>query len=206
MQNACKSLEPGSKASALQPLAVAKGARPLSFTAGADRCAGGSPRRPTPHFPQLGAHLPGSKAAQTRRGQPVGQLKVKERVARSHCGHRYAPAFVAAAPILKGEAARRLRGGPMPSYTIRATDKETGEVRLMKVQAGTPMTEVIKQYAALSGIDEAECRFLVGGRPLKTDKPLDEQVALTATQPPPSAVIDDGDEGDCSCSCMPSMG
>ena len=89
----------------------------------------------------------------------------------------------------------------MPSYTIRATDKETGEVRLMKVQAGTPMTEVIKQYAALSGIDEAECRFLVGGKPLKTDKPLDEQVALTATQPPPSAVIDDGDEGDCSCSC-----
>ena len=87
----------------------------------------------------------------------------------------------------------------MPSYTIRATDKETGEVRLMKVQAGTPMTEVIKQYAALSGIDEAECRFLVGGKPLKTDKPLDEQVALTATQPPPSAVIDDGDEGDCSC-------
>jgi hypothetical protein len=81
----------------------------------------------------------------------------------------------------------------MPSYTIRATDKETGEVRLMKVQAGTPMTE-------------AECRFLVGGKPLKTDKPLDEQVALTATQPPPSAVIDDGDEGDCSCSCMPSMG
>ena len=75
----------------------------------------------------------------------------------------------------------------MPSYTIRATDKETGEVRLMKVQAGTPMTEVIKQYAALSGIDEAECRFLVGGKPLKTDKPLDEQVALTATQPPPSA-------------------
>ena len=34
----------------------------------------------------------------------------------------------------------------MPSYTIRATDKETGEVRLMKVKAGTPMTEVIKQY------------------------------------------------------------
>ena len=33
----------------------------------------------------------------------------------------------------------------------------------MKVQAGTPMTEVIKQYAELSGIDEAECRFLVGG-------------------------------------------
>ena len=65
----------------------------------------------------------------------------------------------------------------MPSYTIRATDKETGEVRLMKVQAGTPMTEVIKQYAALSGIDEAECRFLVGGKPLKTDKPLAEQVA-----------------------------
>ena len=94
----------------------------------------------------------------------------------------------------------------MPSYTIRATDKETGEVRLMKVQAGTPMTEVIKQYAALSGIDEAECRFLVGGKPLKTDKPWDEQVALTATQPPPSAVIDDGDDGDCSCSCMPSMG
>ena len=85
-------------------------------------------------------------------------------------------------------------------------DKETGEVRLMKVQAGTPMTEVIKQYAALSGIDEAECRFLVGGKPLKTDKPLDEQVALTATQPPPSAIVDDGDEGDCSCSCMPSMG
>ena len=49
----------------------------------------------------------------------------------------------------------------MPSYTIRATDKETGEVRLMKVQARTPMTEVIKQYAALSGIDESECRFLV---------------------------------------------
>ena len=41
----------------------------------------------------------------------------------------------------------------------------------MKVQAGTPMTEVIKQYAELSGIDEAECRFLVGGKPLKTDKP-----------------------------------
>ena len=57
-----------------------------------------------------------------------------------------------------------------------------------------------------SRIDEAECRFLVGGRPLKTDKPLDEQVALTATQPPPSAIVDDGDEGDCSCSCMPSMG
>ena len=101
---------------------------------------------------------------------------------------------------------RAARPSIMPSYTIRATDKETGEVRLMKVQAGTPMTEVIKQYAALSGIDEAECRFLVGGKPLKTDKPLDEQVALTATQPPPSAVIDDGDDGDCSCSCMPPMG
>ena len=166
------------------------------------------PRRPSflEAFPSFGARLPGSKAAQTRRGQPAGQLYAKKRVARSTCGHRSDGAFVAAAPILKGEAARRLRGGPMPSYTIRATDKETGEVRLMKVQAGTPMTEVIKQYAALSGIDEAECRFLVGGRPLKTDKPLDEQVALTATQPPPSAVIDDGDEGDCSCSCMPSMG
>ena len=76
----------------------------------------------------------------------------------------------------------------------------------MKVQAGTPMTEVIKQYAALSGIDEAECRFLVGGKPLKTDKPLDEQVALTNRDQP--APVEDDDEGfDCtSCSCMPNLG
>ena len=95
----------------------------------------------------------------------------------------------------------------MPSYTIRATDKETGEVRLMKVQAGTPMTEVIKAVRRVVGIDEAECRFLVGGRPLKTDKPLDRQVALTATQPPPSAVIDDGDERRLARAVgMPAMG
>ena len=52
----------------------------------------------------------------------------------------------------------------------------------MKVQAGTPMTEVIKQYAELSGIDEAECRFLVGGKPLKTDKP---RAAAPRAAPPP---------------------
>ena len=40
----------------------------------------------------------------------------------------------------------------------------------MKVQAGTPMTEVIKQYAELSGIDEAECRFLVGFQGLASDE------------------------------------
>ncbi|KAH8045750.1 aldose 1-epimerase [Aureococcus anophagefferens] len=51
----------------------------------------------------------------------------------------------------------------------------------MKVQAGTPMTEVIKQYAELSGIDEAE---------------LDEQVALTNRDQPP--VADDDDGFDCS--------
>ena len=43
------------------------------------------------------------------------------------------------------------------------------------------MTEVIKQYAELSGIDEAECRFLVGGKPLKTDKP--RAAAPRATPP-----------------------
>ena len=51
----------------------------------------------------------------------------------------------------------------MPSYTIRATDKETGEVRLMKVQAGTPMTEVIKQSGVRHrrGIARGRMRFLV---------------------------------------------
>ena len=44
------------------------------------------------------------------------------------------------------------------------------------------MTEVIKQYAELSGIDEAECRFLVGGKPLKTDKP---RAAAPRAAPPP---------------------
>ena len=57
----------------------------------------------------------------------------------------------------------------------------------MKVQAGTPMTEVIKQYAELSGIDEAECRFLVGGKPLKTDKPraAAPRAAPPRAPPPP---------------------
>ncbi|KAJ1452989.1 hypothetical protein M885DRAFT_588838 [Pelagophyceae sp. CCMP2097] len=105
----------------------------------------------------------------------------------------------------------------MPSYTIRATDKETGEIRLMKVKAGTPMTEVIKQYAELSGIDEAECRFLVGGKPLHTEKPLDEQVKITTTAEKErlkkktevpnnldQQIVED-DVVDCSaCSCMPS--
>ena len=47
-------------------------------------------------FLALAPRLPGSKAAQTRRGQPAGQLYAKKRVARSHCGHRSALAFVAA--------------------------------------------------------------------------------------------------------------
>ena len=86
--------------------------------------------------------------------------------------------------------------GRMPSYTIRATDKETGEVRLMKVQAGTPMTEVIKQYAALSGIDGRVPRRR--RQAAEDGQTAGRAVALTATQPPPSAVVDDGDEGDCS--------
>ena len=53
------------------------------------------------------------------------------------------------------------------------------------------MTEVIKQYAELSGIDEAECRFLVGGKPLKTDKPRAAAPRATpplrAPPPPPPA-------------------
>ena len=57
----------------------------------------------------------------------------------------------------------------------------------MKVQAGTPMTEVIKQYAELSGIDEAECRFLVGGKPLKTDKPSRARVPRAARRAVPRA-------------------
>jgi len=49
------------------------------------------------------------------------------------------------------------------------------------------MTEVIKQYAELSGIDEAECRFLVGGKPLKTDKPraAAPRAAPPRAPPPP---------------------
>ena len=147
-------------------------------------------------------------AAQTRRGQPAGQLYAKKRVARSHCGHRYDC-------IRRSGTDFKVRGGPpaargsvaMPSYTIRATDKETGEVRLMKVQAGTPMTEVIKQYAALSGIDEAECRFLVGGKPLKTDKPLDEQVALHGDAAAAVRRYRRRRRGRLlPCSCMPPMG
>jgi len=61
----------------------------------------------------------------------------------------------------------------------------------MKVQAGTPMTEVIKQYAELSGIDEAECRFLVGGKPLKTDKPraAAPRAAPPRAPPPPPCPV-----------------
>lgn len=93
----------------------------------------------------------------------------------------------------------------MPSYTIRATDKETGEVRLMKVQAGTPMTEVIKQYAQLTGIDETECRFLVGGKALRTDKPLDELVAISNPDPLAPSIANDHDYDCSSCSCMPNL-
>mmetsp|Transcript_20198 Transcript_20198/g.63495 ORF Transcript_20198/g.63495 Transcript_20198/m.63495 type:complete len:94 (+) Transcript_20198:127-408(+) len=92
----------------------------------------------------------------------------------------------------------------MPTYTIRATDKESGEVRLMKVQAGTPMTEVIKQYAELTGIDESECRFLVGGKALRTDKPLDELVAISNGESHATAEAET--DYDCSsCSCMPNL-
>mmetsp|Transcript_24632 Transcript_24632/g.79625 ORF Transcript_24632/g.79625 Transcript_24632/m.79625 type:complete len:94 (+) Transcript_24632:71-352(+) len=92
----------------------------------------------------------------------------------------------------------------MPTYTIRATDKETGEVRLMKVQAGTPMSEVIKQYSQLTGIDESECRFLVGGKALRTDKPLDELVAISHAET--QKETQDVDDYDCtSCSCMPNL-
>ncbi|KAJ1452987.1 hypothetical protein M885DRAFT_525433 [Pelagophyceae sp. CCMP2097] len=93
----------------------------------------------------------------------------------------------------------------MPSYTVRATDKDTGEVRLMKVKAGTPMTEVVRQYAALTGIDEAECHFLVGGQPLKGNKPLDEQVSITTTTDDDEAEKAK-DESCGQCSCLPTFG
>lgn len=92
----------------------------------------------------------------------------------------------------------------------------------MKVQAGTPMTEVIKQcvsslaadrrgarYAQLTGINEAECRFLVGGKALRTDKPLDELVAISNGESHGSLTNPgqgETTESDCtSCSCMPKL-
>mmetsp|Transcript_29815 Transcript_29815/g.91293 ORF Transcript_29815/g.91293 Transcript_29815/m.91293 type:complete len:96 (-) Transcript_29815:1615-1902(-) len=92
------------------------------------------------------------------------------------------------------------------SYTIRATDKETGEVRLMKVQAGTPMSQVIRQYSQLTGIDESECRFLVGGKALRTDKPLDELVAISNSEAAAAKQTAADDDYDCAaCSCMPAL-
>ena len=69
----------------------------------------------------------------------------------------------------------------------------------MKVQAGTPMTEVIKQYAELSGIDEAECRFLVGGKPLKTDKPSRARVPPSRAAPSPAREAPPGEAGSRGC-------
>ena len=77
------------------------------------------------------------------------------------------------------------------------------------------MSEVIKQYSKLTGIDESECRFLVGGKALRTDKPLDvsnsltylttiqELVAITNAEAQKEV---DNDDYDCtSCSCMPTL-
>ena len=89
--------------SALLPLASGRGGRLLSVIVGADRSAGGSPRRPTRAYPVFSFSWrppPWLFAAQTRRGQPAGQLYAKKRVARSHCGHCSALACVASAPIL----------------------------------------------------------------------------------------------------------
>lgn len=89
------------------------------------------------------------------------------------------------------------------TFTVRAEDKRTGRVTVMKVKKGTPMNEVFRQYAERLGHGMDDLSFVADGKEVHPETTPDR--LTEAPLPKSDRVIthDDVPGFPCAQMCMP---